>query len=100
MHSEQAHGLCVGSIGRLDTAGLEGTYQGIGCGVTPTVDLQGSRQQGLQIGQHILTQSIGRSRRKARQHIAVLVDGAESVVRRKGVEPIFVLHQGGSNTFQ
>ena len=99
MHGEQAHGVCIGPLWRFDATGLERAHQGIGRGVTSAIHLQNGGQQGLQIGQHTRAQGVGRSRRKAGQHIAVLVNGVQRVVRRECVEPAFVLGQNSSNAF-
>ena len=100
MHGQQAHGVGIGQRGCRHTAGLERAHQRIRGGVACAIHLQGGSQQRLQVGQHGLALWGRGGGHEARQHVTVVEDGIERIVRRQGVEPALPADQNGRQTLQ
>ena len=81
--------------GRQRAAGFQGTHESIRRGITPAVQVQRHCQQRAQIGQHGAALQRRRGGGKARQHIAVVVNRLQRVVRRQAVNPTFPSGQNG-----
>ena len=99
MHGEQAHGLGIGTAGGGHATLLHGAHEGVGGEVAATVLLQRAGQQRTQVGQHAGALRRGGAGSKARQHVAVLVDGLQRIVRGQVRHPFAVLRQIGRQRF-
>ena len=84
---QQPNGAVVQRGRRQRAAGLERAYKAIGRGVAPAIKRQRHAEQRAQVGQHGLALDGRRGGDKARQHIAVGVNGLQRVVRRQAVQP-------------
>ena len=93
---EQAHGQWVHGGGRQHATAFEGAHKGVGRGVAPTAQLQGHGQQGAQVGQHRVALAGRRHAGKARQHVAIGVNGLQRVMRRQLVQPRLPLKKNGT----
>ena len=93
VHRQQSDGLRIGPAGGAHSALLHGAHKRIGREVAAPVVLQRSGQQRTQVGLHGLALGDGRGGGKAGQHVAVLVDGVQRIVRRQALHPALVLKQ-------
>ena len=93
VYGEQANRLRIDPARGAHAAFFHGAHKRVRREVAATIVLQRGRQQGAQVGQHRRALRGGRSRCKTRQHITVLVDGVQGVVRRQGVDPRLILSQ-------
>ena len=82
MHGQQSHGLRCHHWWRQHTASFEGANKRIGRGIATTPELQRHAQHRPQIGQHrvALTRWCGHC--ETGQHVAVGINGLQSVVGR------------------
>ena len=100
MHRQQADGLRIGPAGGAHAALLHGAHKRIGREVAAPVVLQRGGQQRTQVGLHGLALGGGRGGGKAGQHVAVLVDGVQGIVRRQALHPALVLKQNRPQRLQ
>ena len=100
MHSQEPHSLGISPHRRGVAAGTQGAHQRIGSDVPPTIHLQRCREQSTQIRQHGVTLVGGCGDGKTGQHIAMVVDGAERVIRRQSVDPSLPQRQRGADGSQ
>ena len=93
MDGEQAHG--VGRLHRcgLDAAGLERAHETVGGEEPPAILRERLGQQVAQLCQHGAVLADGHRLRKTRQHIPMVVQRRERVVRRQAVQPAAVQGQ-------
>ena len=93
VNRQQPNGIGVDSRRRLQPASLEGAHKGVGRGIPAAVKLQRDVQQGAQVGQHRGPGLLGRGSGKACQHIAMVIDCLQGVVRRQTVDPTLIFDQ-------
>jgi len=93
VHRQQADGLRIGPAGRAHAALLHGPHKRIGREVAAAIVLQRCRQQRAQVGLHRLALGDWGSSGEAGQHVAVLVDGMQRIMRRQATHPGLVLGQ-------
>ena len=100
MNGQQPHRIGLHRDGRQHAARLERAHQAIGRGVTPATQAQCHAQQCPQIGQHMRALGSGRGGGETGQHVTVVINSLQGVVRRKVVKPMLVLQQASRQSFQ
>ena len=95
MNGQQAHGVGLQAQRSLQASGLEGAHQAVGRGESATVQRQRATQQSPQVAQHSGALAVGGGRAKAGQHVAVVVNGLQRVMRRQLGQPALPSHQNG-----
>ena len=100
MDGQQAHGLAVDRHRGQQAARFQRAHHAVRRDVAPAVALQRHGQQGAQIGQHRQALGGGRGGDEAGQHVAIVVNRLQRVVRRQAVEPAFPARQRGGNALQ
>ena len=100
MNRQQSHGVGLHGRRRNFRTCLERAHQLIRGYKTPATHLQGDPQQGLQIGQNGLALAGWRSACKPGQHVAMAVNGLQSIVWRQLLNPPLILLQAAGNALQ
>ena len=100
MNRQQPDRLAADRSRCLGAAGLERAHKTIRRGVTPAVEGQRHTEQRAQIRQHRAALRRRGRRAKTRQHIAVVVNALEGIVRRQAVQPALPLGQNRPQPFQ
>ena len=95
MHRQQLHGLGGGVARHGQLLAAQRAQPLVGRQKAPALHAQGGGQQRAQLRQHVGALGRGGSGGKARQHVAVGVDGLQRVVRGQVQKPLAVLHQIG-----
>ncbi len=100
MDGQQPDGLSADGCRRLGAAGLERAHKTIRRGVTPAVECQRHTQQRTQVGQHRVALRRRGCGAKTRQHVTVVVNALQCIVRRQAVQPAFPFSQNRPQPFQ
>ena len=93
MHGEQADRIGTARRGCADATGLERSHERIRRGITRAIDLERHPGQRPQIGQHLATQRRRCGRGEAREHVALVEDRIQRIVRRQPVDQRFPAQQ-------
>ena len=100
VNGQQPHRIGLRGDGRQHAARLERAHQTIGRGVTPATQAQCHAQQRPQIGQHVKALGRGRGGGETGQHVTMVINSLQGVVRRQVVQPTLVLQQTSRQSFQ
>ena len=93
MNRQQTHRVRIDCRRRLKAASFKRAHKSVRSGIAPAVKLQGYAEQGAQIGKHSAAAGGRRCGCKPCQHVAVLVDCLQRIMRRQAVHPALIFSQ-------
>ena len=100
VNGQQAHGVGLQAQRRQQAAGLQGAHQAVGRGEAAPVQRQRHAQQRSQVAEHCRALAVRCGRAKTGQHVAVVINGLQRVMRWQLGKPAFPAPQHFADALQ